>query len=201
MRLSDLGPVDPDARERHPLALSTDSSVPWTSTISRPRSARTSRTPGARSAALPPRRSSRRGPRCITFASTPARTATGCALRACSGSFALYPSLLSSPMVWGEVLRALQRDVKMDPWLRPVKKRAGALARYGVRRRVYSPSQPRRGAEDLALAHRLEVREVLLVLARPARAEPLADDRQVREHGNTAVHACTPGTSSCRGRA
>ena len=40
------------------------------------------------------------------------------------GKFAAYPYLLSSPMVWGEVLRALERDVKMDPWLRPVKKQA-----------------------------------------------------------------------------
>jgi glycosyltransferase involved in cell wall biosynthesis len=39
--------------------------------------------------------------------------------------FAVYPWLLSSPMVWGEVLRALERDVKMDPWLRPVKRVLG----------------------------------------------------------------------------
>ena len=36
-------------------------------------------------------------------------------------------------------------------------------------------------AQRLALAHRLEVREVLLVLARPARTEAVADQRQVRQ--------------------
>ncbi len=41
------------------------------------------------------------------------------------GRFAVYPGLLTSPMVWGEVLRALGRDLRMDPWLRPVKRALG----------------------------------------------------------------------------